>query len=90
MPPAQIFDVVIDENSVTVYGESENAFNPIKISDYNKALIDEKATMRQDAIRQGILKDADNQAGIAIKSLLQEMGFKHIDITSELTIPELH
>ena len=33
MPRAQIFDVVIDENSVKVYDESENAFNPIKISD---------------------------------------------------------
>ena len=90
MPRAQIFDIVIDENSVKVYDESENAFNPIKISDYNKALADEKETMRQDAIKQGVLKDANNQAELAIKSLLQEMGFKNINITLEVVIPELH
>ncbi len=90
MPRAQIFDIVIDENSVKVYDESENAFNPIKISDYNKALMDEKETMRQDAIKQGVLKDANNQAELAIKSLLQEMGFKNINITLEVVIPELH
>lgn len=90
MPRAQIFDVVIDENSIKVYDESENAFNPIKISDYNKALIGEKETMRQDAIRQGVLNDANSQAELAVKSLLQEMGFKNIHITLELVIPELH
>ena len=37
MPRARIFDIVIDENSVTVYNESDNAFNPIKISDFTQA-----------------------------------------------------
>lgn len=90
MPRAQIFDIVIDENSVKVYDESDNAFNPIKISDYNNALIEEKETMRQDAIKQGVLKDANSQAELAVKSLLQEMGFKNINITLEVVIPELH
>ena len=90
MPRAQIFDIVIDENSVKVYDESENAFNPIKISDYNTALMKEKETMRQDAIKQGVLKDANHQAELAVKALLQEMGFKNIDITMEIVIPELH
>lgn len=90
MPRAQIFDIVIDENSIKVYNESENAFNPIKISDYNNALVKEKETMRQDAMKQGILRDAESQAELAVKSLLQEMGFKAIDITLEVVIPQLH
>ncbi|MDO5663803.1 MAG: DUF4230 domain-containing protein [Bacteroidia bacterium] len=90
MPRAQILDIVIDENSVKVYDESDNAFNPIKISDYNNALIEEKKTMRQDAIKQGVLKDANGQAELAVKSLLQEMGFKNINITLEVVLPELH
>ncbi|WP_436415274.1 DUF4230 domain-containing protein [Petrimonas sp.] len=89
MPRAQIFDIVIDENSIKVYNESENAFNPIKIQDYNKALMDEKETMRQDAIKQGLLSDASRQAELAIKSLLEEMGFKKVDVTTEIIIPEL-
>lgn len=90
VPKAKIMDTVIDENSVQVYDESDNAFNPIKISDYNKALIKEKATMTQDAVKQGILKDATDQAKLAITSLLQEMGFKKIEITEEITLPPVH
>lgn len=89
MPRAKIFDIVIDENSVTVYNESENAFNPIKISDYNQALSSEKETMRKDAVSQGILKDANRQAELIVKSLLQEMGFKDVDITLEIVIPDV-
>ncbi len=90
IPRARIFDIVIDENSVTVYNESDNAFNPIKISDYNQALMKEKETMRNDAIKQGILKDANQHAELAIRSLLQEMGFDDVDITMEVVIPEVH
>lgn len=90
MPRAQILDIVIDENSVTVYNESENAFNPIKISDYNQALTNEKESIRRDAVNQGLLKDANTQAELIIKSFLQEMGFKDVDITLEIVIPEIH
>lgn len=90
IPRARIFDIVIDENSVTVYNESDNAFNPIKISDYNQALMKEKETMRNDAIKQGILKDANQHAELAIRSILQEMGFDDVDITMEVVIPEVH
>lgn len=90
IPRARIFDIVIDENSVTVYNESDNAFNPIKISDYNQALMKEKETMRNDAIKQGILEDANQHAELAIRSLLQEMGFDDVDITMEVVIPEVH
>ena len=90
IPRARIFDIVIDENSITVYNESDNAFNPIKISDYNQALAKEKETMRRDAIKQGILKDANQHAELAIKSILKEMGFNDVDITMELVIPEIH
>ena len=90
MPKARIFDIVIDENSVTVYNESENAFNPIKISDYNQALAKEKDIMREEAIRQGLLKDANRQAEMILKSFLNEMGFKNVDITLEIVIPDIH
>ena len=51
--------------------------------------MDEKETMRQDAIKQGLLSDASRQAELAIKSLLEEMGFKKVDVTTEIIIPEL-
>lgn len=90
LPKPKILDTVIDEKSVQVYNESENAFNPIKISDYNEALSREKNVMIRDASSQGIYKQATDEAKIAITSLLKEMGFKDIHITEELTLPQLH
>ena len=90
LPRAEIFDIVIDENSVHVFNEIDNAFNPIKIGDYNKALIKEKATIRKDAIDNGLLKDANRQAELILKSFLKEMGFDEVDIMYEIIVPEIH
>lgn len=90
MPKPRILDTVIDEKSIQVYNESENAFNPIKISDYNEALTREKNVMIRDAVDQGIYRQATDEAKLAITSLLKEMGFKQIDITEELILPQLH
>lgn len=90
IPKPKILETVIDEKSVQVYNESENAFNPIKISDYNEALSREKNVMIRDAIDQGIYRQATDEAKLAITSLLKEMGFKDVYITEELVIPQLH
>ncbi len=90
IPKSKILDTVIDEKSVEVFNESENAFNPIKISDYNEALIKEKNIMINDAIKQGILLDATEQAKIVLKTMLEEMGFSQIYITEEIIIPQIH
>ncbi|MDR1743589.1 MAG: DUF4230 domain-containing protein [Dysgonamonadaceae bacterium] len=90
IPKSKITDTAIDENSVEVYNESENAFNPIKIDDYNKAIIREKDAMTREAEKRGILTEATQQAKLALTSLLKEMGFEDIDITEELTIPQYH
>ncbi len=90
MPKAKILDVVIDENSIKVYNESDNAFNPIKISEYNDAIKREKNIMRKDAYDSGILEDANKQAKLAVTSLLQEMGFKEITVTEEIIVPPLN
>jgi hypothetical protein len=90
IPKPKILDTVIDEKSVEVFNESENAFNPIKISDYNEALAREKNNMIKDAIDQGILSDATEQAKIVLRTMLEEMGFSQIYITEELIIPQIH
>lgn len=89
IPKPRILDTVIDEKSVEVYNESENAFNPIKISDYNEALVREKNVMISDAINQGILTDATEQAKLVLTTLLREMGFIRINITEELVLPQV-
>ena len=87
LPRAKILDTLIDERSIKVYNESMNAFNPLTIADYNKAIMKEKDTMIRDAIAQGILKDATNQAEMVLTSIMKDMGFVNITITQEITIP---
>ena len=80
LPKAQIFETVIDEKSIRVYDESMNAFNPISINDYNKAISKEKLTMTKSAVSQGILDDASRQAHFIITSILTEMGYEKIQV----------
>lgn len=87
LPRARILDTLIDEKSIKVYNESMNAFNPLTIGDYNKAIVNEKNTMVNDAISQGILKDATKQAEVVLTSIMKDMGFENIKITQEIKIP---
>lgn len=86
MPKPYIQETVIDEKSIRVYDESMNAFNPISINDYNKAITNEKNTMIKDAINQGILRESSEQAHLVITSLLKEMGFEKIQIVDVGTV----
>lgn len=87
IPKPKIMDIVIDENSIEVFNQSENAFNPIKIEDYKEALSREKDVMVKYAVEQGIYAQATEHAKIALSSLLRDMGFINIDITEEFKVP---
>ncbi len=88
LPNPKILDTLIDEKSIKVYNESINAFNPLTIADYNKAIMKEKETMISDAISQGILKEATAQAELVLTSIMKDMGFENIKITQEITFPK--
>ena len=88
LPRARILDTMIDEKSIEVYNESMNAFNPLTIADYNKAVMKEKDTMVSDAISQGILKDASKQAEVVLTAIMKDMGFENIKISQEIKIPQ--
>lgn len=87
IPKPKILDTVVDENSMEVFNESENAFNPLKMNDYKEALIREKEVMTKDAIKQGIHEQATEQAKLTLSTLLRDMGFTNIEITEEFIVP---
>lgn len=90
IPKPQIVEIVIDEKSIKVYGESNNPFNPTSIADYNHVIVKEKETMKRDAVKQGILKDASRQSRLILTEMLREMGFNKITINEvpSITLPE--
>ncbi|MBP1637793.1 MAG: putative rane protein [Bacteroidetes bacterium] len=86
MPKPKLFETVIDEKSIRVFDESMNVFNPLSINDYNQAISKEKSTMTRDAIDQGILQEASEQAHKVVTSMLKDMGFEKIQIDEITTV----
>ncbi len=84
-----IQETVIDEKSLQVFDQSMNILNPVKVSDYQKAIVGEKNKIIRDAISKGILTESSDQAHKYITSLLEELGFEKIEIDeiNTLTLP---
>ena len=90
LPIPVIQETVIDEKSLQVYDESMNILNPIKVADYQKAIVAEQNKIKQDALAKGILTESSDQAHKFITSLLEELGFEIIEINeiNTLTLPQ--
>ena len=70
LPEAVILSHEIDESSIQNFDESNNIFNPIKISDYTTFKLDQMEVMEQKAIDKGLLKNAASEAAAVIYNLL--------------------
>ena len=90
LPKPVIQETVIDEKSLQVYDESMNILNPIKVADYQKAIVAEQNKIKQDALAKGILTESSDQAHKFITLLLEELGFEIIEIDeiNTLTLPQ--
>ena len=90
LPKPVIQETVIDETSLQVYDESMNILNPIKVADYQIAIVAEQNKIKQDALAKGILTESSDQAHKFITSLLEELGFEIIEIDeiNTLTLPQ--
>ena len=73
LPDSGILSHEIPEDSIEVFDESDNIFNPITIEDYTGFTRDEKTAMEQRAIDNGLLTSASEQARSAVESLLRLM-----------------
>lgn len=58
IPEIEILSNEIDENSIEVYDETKNIFNPISINDYKTFAKKEKDKVAEEAIENGLLSEA--------------------------------
>lgn len=70
LPEASVLSHEVDEESIEIYDESNNLFNPISISDYAAFSKQQKKIMETKAIEGGLLEQAQKKAGDVIKQLL--------------------
>ena len=62
--------IKMDENSIEVYDESKNVFNPISINDYATFAKKQKEMVAEEAIENGLLSEAATKTQDAIKKYL--------------------
>lgn len=71
LPEAQVLSHEIDEDSIQVFDETKNVFNPLQISDYTGFTADQKKEVEQKALDKGLLQEAREKAGDAVEQLLE-------------------
>lgn len=70
LPEGEILSHEIDEDSLEVFDETKNIFNPIQIEDYTGFTADQKASMEQRAIDEGLLTAASERARTVVEEFL--------------------
>lgn len=70
LPPSRIIAHVIPEDSIEVFDETHNIFNPIEISDYTGFTADQRAAIEARAVENGLLTRATEQARATLSALL--------------------
>lgn len=73
LPESTIISHEISEDSLEVFDESKNIFNPITIDDYNGFTAEQKGAIEQRAIDNGLLTAAAEKARSTVRSLLSLM-----------------
>lgn len=73
LPPAEILSHEIPEDSIEIFDETHNIFNPIQISDYTGFTRDQKVQVEARAVENGLLEEAAQRARTAVNGLLSLM-----------------
>ncbi len=74
LPPAEILSHEIKEDTVEVFDQTRNIFNPIRIEDYTNFAADRKNEMEKKALENGLLQEAEErteqQLALLIRSIV--------------------
>lgn len=78
LPEIRITSNQIDPDSLQIYDESSNVFNPLKLDDVNQSLIALQEEAEVTAIANGLLENAQQNAETLIRCFLQ--GIYDLDV----------
>ena len=70
LPEGKILSHEIDENSLEVFDETKNIFNPIRIEDYTGFTADQRASMEERATEEGLLTAASERARTLVEQFI--------------------
>lgn len=67
LPAPEILSHEVDSDSITIFDETKNIFNPIRITDYVEFSKDQQAAAEQEALDKGLLSEAQERAETVIR-----------------------
>lgn len=67
----EVLSNTIDEDSIEIYDETKNIFNPISVSDYKEFTIKQKKVALKEAKEKGLMDQAKENTVKSIKQLIQ-------------------
>lgn len=70
LPEGKILSHEIDEDSLEVFDETKNIFNPIRIEDYTGFTADQRASMEERATEEGLLTAASERARTLVEQFI--------------------
>ena len=73
MPEAKVLSHEMDEESLEVYDETHNIFNPIEIEDYTQFTADQKESIDARALDNGLLTSAAQRAENTVRGLIEAL-----------------
>ena len=73
MPEAKVLSHEMDEESLEVYDETHNIFNPIEIEDYTQFTADQKESIEARALDNGLLTSAVQRAENTVRGLIEAL-----------------
>lgn len=73
LPEAKILSHEMEEDSLEIFDETKNIFNPIQISDYTAFTADQKDSIEAKAIESGLLTAAADRAKTTVRQLISTL-----------------
>lgn len=70
LPEAKVLSCELDQDSLQIWDADKNIFNPLRVTYFNEAQADMKATAQQTAIDNGLLDNARANAEVLIRGFL--------------------
>ncbi len=71
VPHSEILDNYTIQDSLEVYDEKNNIFNPVKVSDYTKLIVEAEEKEKKKALESDIIEKSDEAAHYLLTTYFQ-------------------
>lgn len=82
LPHAEILDNFTEAESLKIYDERNNIFNPVKVSDYNDRIVEAEEKEQKKVEESDILDQADERINYLLSAHFQALYGNNVKITS--------